>query len=48
MDVPAFAGSSPSMARPKGSTVPVSTDVITMQKSDAEIAQESSKLPSET
>lgn len=46
MDVPALAGSTPIMASPKGSAVPVSTELITMQNREAEIATESSRLPS--
>ncbi len=45
-EVPAFAGSMPIIASPKGSAVPVSTELITMQNSEAEIATESMRLPS--
>ena len=45
-EVPALAGSMPIMANPNGSAVPVSTELITMQNSDAEIATESMMLPS--
>ena len=34
------------MASPKGSAVPVSTELMTMQNNEAEIATESMKLPS--
>lgn len=36
----------PIMASPKGSAVPVSTELMTMQNSEAEIATESMRLPS--
>jgi len=36
----------PIMASPKGSAVPVSTELMTMQNKEAEMATESIKLPS--
>ena len=48
MVVPAFAGSIPAKASAKGSTVPVSTDVMTIKNSEVEMAKESSNPPSDT
>lgn len=44
--VPALAGSTPSLARPKGSIVPVRTEVMTIRNRDRDMAQEFTKLPS--
>lgn len=45
MLVPAFAGSTPSFAKPNGRAVPVNTEVMTIAKSEREIAEEFSRLP---
>lgn len=45
MLVPAFAGSTPAFASPKGRAVPVITLVITMAKREIEIAAEFMRLP---
>ena len=44
--VPAFAGSMPALAKPKGSMVPINTDEVTIRNRDKEIAKEFSRLPS--
>jgi hypothetical protein len=43
--VPALAGSTPIFWSPKGSAVPVSTDVITIKNSDIDIANAFMMLP---
>lgn len=45
MLVPAFAGSTPNFAKPKGRAVPVSTEVMTIAKRDREMAEEFIRLP---
>lgn len=44
--MPAFAGSTPALASPKGSMVPVNTDANTIRNRDKDIAKEFSRLPS--
>lgn len=43
--VPAFAGSTPSRARAKGSAVPVKTELITIRNNEEDIAKELTMLP---
>ena len=44
--MPAFAGSMPAFASPKGSIVPVKTEVMTIMNSERDIAHEFTRLPS--